>query len=139
MNNKVAILKAEIAEIIKNFKQNLELKIDEMSERHSKILRNSIEKRERLVNVIDETGIEYFDDELNSIRSVFGGFCSMYNTDYTPKETTINNLMYSTFIVTPEWIKLKGSVLNPHNTDNKCFQYSITLSLYHEQIGKNFY
>ena len=32
MNNKVAIKKAEIAEIIKNFKQNLELKIDEMSD-----------------------------------------------------------------------------------------------------------
>ena len=37
-----------------------------------------------------------------------------------------------------EWLKLKRSVLNPNNKDNKCFQYSITLSLYHEQIGKSF-
>ena len=36
-----------------------------------------------------------------------------------------------------EWLKLKRSVLNPNNKDNKCFQYSITLSLYHEQIGKS--
>ena len=60
----------------------------------------------------------------------------MYNVDYTPKETTINNSMHSTFIETPEWIKLKRSVLNPHNNDNKGFQYSITLSLYHDQVGK---
>ena len=62
----------------------------------------------------------------------------MYNIDYTPKETRINNSMHSTFIETPEWVKLKRSVLNPHNNDSKCFQYSITLSLYNEQIGKNF-
>ena len=29
------------------------------------------------------------------------------------------------------------SILNPINNDNKCFQDSIVLSLYHEQIGKN--
>ena len=51
------------------------------------------------------------------------------------KEPTINN---STFIKTPEWLKLKRSVLNPNNNDNKCFQYSVILSLYHEQIGKNY-
>ena len=109
-----------------------------MSERCLKILRNSIEKRERLVNDKDETDIEYIDDESNSIRSVFSSFCSMYNIDYTTKETAINNSMHSTFIETPEWIKLKRSVLNPHDNDNKCFQFSITLSLYHEKIGKNF-
>ena len=42
----------------------------------------------------------------------------------------INN---STFIETP-----KRRVLNPQNNDNKCFQYSVTLSLYHEKIGKNY-
>ena len=24
------------------------------------------------------------------------------------------------------------------NNDNKCFQYCVTLSLYHEQVGKNY-
>ena len=27
--------------------------------------------------------------------------------------------------------------MNPHNSDNKCFQYAITLALYHQQIDKN--
>ena len=45
----------------------------------------------------------------------------------------------NTFVKTPEWLTLNKCVLNPENKDNKCFQYSVTLSLYHEQIGKNYY
>ena len=30
--------------------------------------------------------------------------------------------------------------INPENNDNKCFQYSVTLSLYHKQItGRNLF
>ena len=36
-----------------------------------------------------------------------------------------------TFIKTPGWIKNKYCTISPKNNDNKCFQYSITLSLYH--------
>ena len=44
----------------------------------------------------------------------------------------------STSIKTPEWLPLKRCLLNPQNNDNKCFQYSITLSLYHEKIAKSY-
>ena len=40
----------------------------------------------------------------------------------------------TTFIETPDQIKNKKCTINPQNKDNKCFQYSITLSLYHKQI-----
>ena len=43
----------------------------------------------------------------------------------------------TTFIKTPEWIKNKRCTINPQNKDNKCFQYSVTLSLYHNQINNN--
>ena len=43
----------------------------------------------------------------------------------------------SDFVKTPECIRSKRAILYPQNNDNKSFQYSITLSLYHEQIGKN--
>ena len=43
----------------------------------------------------------------------------------------------STFIKTPEWIKNKNCTINPKNNDNKCFQYSFTLSLNHNQINNN--
>ena len=35
-------------------------------------------------------------------------------------------------------LNLKKAVLNPKLNDNKSFQYSITLSLYHKEIGNNF-
>ena len=44
--------------------------------------------------------------------------------------------MSSTFIETPEWIKNKKCTINPQNKDNKGFQYSVTLSLYHKQITR---
>ena len=47
------------------------------------------------------------------------------------------DLILSTFIETPKWLVVKRSILNPINNDNKCFQYSIVLSLHQEQIGKN--
>ena len=58
------------------------------------------------------------------------------------KESTINNTLKeqpeSTFIKTPEWLRPKRSVLYPNSEDNRCFQYSVTLCLYHKQIGKTF-
>ena len=43
-----------------------------------------------------------------------------------------------TFIETPDWIKNKKSTINPQNfKDNKCFQYSVIISLYHKQIKNN--
>ena len=45
----------------------------------------------------------------------------------------------STYIESREWLKLKKFIMNPQNNDNRCFQYSITLSLYHQQISKNFF
>ena len=37
----------------------------------------------------------------------------------------------------PDWIKNKICTINPQNNDKKCFQYSVTLSLYHQKIGRN--
>ena len=129
MDNKVINKKAEIAEIVKNFKQNLELKTREMSKRRLKILKECIKRNEKLVNDKDETDIEYVNDELNNIKSVFESFCNMCKIDYIQK-TTDN----STFIETPDQIKHKKCIINLQNKDNKCFQYSITTYLYHKEI-----
>ena len=64
--------------------------------------------------------------EFNNIESVFKGFCSTYNINFTPEERVIN---VSTFIETSEWINNKKCSVNPQNKDNKCFQYSIVVSL----------
>ena len=47
----------------------------------------------------------------------------------------MNNNDVSTFVETPEWIKNKKCTINPQNKDNKCFQYSVTFSLYYNQIN----
>ena len=39
------------------------------------------------------------------------------------------------YIKSPEWILNKRATINPKNKDNKCFQYSITVALNHQNIG----
>ena len=34
----------------------------------------------------------------------------------------------------PEWVINKRATINPKNKDNKCFQYSITVALNHQNI-----
>ena len=45
--------------------------------------------------------------------------------------------MSNTFVESPKWIKNKKCTINPQNKDNECFQYSITVSLYHKEIKNN--
>ena len=37
-------------------------------------------------------------------------------------------------IKSPEWVLNKRATINPKNKDNKCFQYSITVALNHQNI-----
>ena len=38
----------------------------------------------------------------------------------------------------PDWINNKKATINPINkSDNKCFQYALTVALNYEEIGKN--
>ena len=46
-------------------------------------------------------------------------------------------IIKNTFIESPDWIKNKKCTINPQNKDNKCFQYSIIVSLYHKEIANN--
>ena len=77
----------------------------------------------------------YLNDSINYFDSLFNDYLIKNNTDQMSEKPIINNF---TFIETPTWLKLRRRVLNPQNNDNKCFQYSVTLLLYHEQIGKNY-
>ena len=134
MNNKVTDTKTKIMSVLKDFKEKMDLHKDKITKRHLEVLKNSVEKREELVNDKDDDDLEYLNDNVDDIKRLFQSFLTRHDINYTP-ETAITNDLHSTFIETPEWIKLERPVLNPHNNDNKCFQYSITLSLYHEQIG----
>ena len=41
------------------------------------------------------------------------------------------------YIDSPKWLKNKKAIINPENNDDNCFQYASTVSLYHQNIGKN--
>ena len=38
------------------------------------------------------------------------------------------------YIDSPKWLKNKKATINPENTDDKCFQYALTVALNYEQI-----
>ena len=78
--------------------------------------------------------IKNYDDLTNSLKDI--GFVPIGNQSITYNFTEV--IIMNTFVETPKWLVLKKGVLNSQNNDNKCFQYSVTLSLYHEQVGKNY-
>ena len=41
------------------------------------------------------------------------------------------------YIKSPEWVLNKRATINPKNKDNKCFQYSVTVALNHQNIGNH--
>ena len=41
------------------------------------------------------------------------------------------------YIDYPKWFKDKKSIINPKNSDNKCFQYAVTLALNLDRIKKD--
>ena len=49
----------------------------------------------------------------------------------------IKIIIKNTFVKSPDWIKNKKCTINPQKKDNKCFQYSIIVSLYHKEIKNN--
>ena len=50
----------------------------------------------------------------------------------------INFKQVGSYIDSPDWIKNKKTAINPINKKDKCFQYAITVTLNHEEIGKHF-
>ena len=41
------------------------------------------------------------------------------------------------YIKSPEWLINKRATINPKNKDNKCFQYSVTVALNHQNIANH--
>ena len=40
------------------------------------------------------------------------------------------------YIDSPDWIKKKKATINPKNTDDKCFLYSVKVALNYGETGK---
>ena len=46
----------------------------------------------------------------------------------------VNFIHGGSYIDSPDWIKKKKETINPKNTNDKCFQYTATVELNHEEI-----
>ena len=46
----------------------------------------------------------------------------------------VNFCLGGSYIDSPDWIKKKKATTNPKNTDDKCFQYTVTVALNYEEI-----
>ena len=47
---------------------------------------------------------------------------------------TVNFKRGGSYIDSPDWIKRKKATINPKNTDDKYFQYAVTVALNYEEI-----
>ena len=82
---------------------------------------------------------DHYEDKIENLNRCIASLNNLRNKYFKEYQSTrYNDLIANTFTKTPEWLRLKRSVLNPNNNDNKCFQYSIILSLHHQQIGRNY-
>ena len=46
----------------------------------------------------------------------------------------VNSKRRGSYIDSPDWIKKKKATMNPKNTDDKYFQYVVTVALNYEKI-----
>ena len=91
----------------------------------------------------------------NETDDIIKGLLNSFLNNYQKEETILRNgsnfvfesvdlLSYhihktslkrgKSYIKSPEWILNKRATINPKNKDNKCFQYSITVALNHQNI-----
>ena len=91
----------------------------------------------------------------NETDDIIKGLLNSFLNNYQKEETILRNgsrfvfqsvelLSYNvhktslkrrkSYIKSPEWLINKRATINPKNKDNKCFQYSTTVALNHENI-----
>ena len=75
---------------------------------------------------------EYLQEKMKGSDFEFDGVNFLY---YDFSKISINR--GGSYIDSPQWLKNKKSTINPINDDYKCFQYSATLALNIDKIGKN--
>ena len=94
----------------------------------------------------------------NETDDIINGLLKSFSSDYQEKEKILRNgsnfvfesvdlLVYrihktsvkrgKSYMKSPEWILNKTATINPKNKDNKCFQYSIIVTLNHQKIENN--
>ena len=110
------------------------------------LLVNNLLKQSMINKILKDSTMNNKESMINDILNKKtinnnGNEKTINNNEQVNSENTINkndNDNKNTFVETPICIKSKKAVLNPKSNDNKSFQYSITLSLYHKEIDNKY-
>ena len=96
-------------------------------------IRSGNEKPEIISNKLIKSSISNYQDEEGILRN--GSNFVFESVDLLTVHIHKTNVKRGkSYIKSPEWILNKTATTNPKNKDNKCFQYSVTVALNHQNI-----
>ena len=72
------------------------------------------------------------EESMDGSHFIFDGVNALY---YKLNKVTLSR--GRSYIDSTEWLKNKKATINPKNSNDKCFQYALTITLNHEQIKNN--
>ena len=122
----------EIKSIIDDFREFIEACASNYNEKTVYTLKRHLTRQKNIFCDEEDHDIEDLKICIESLNSLKNKYFreNQYQSKSIRHNDLISDTIRSTFIKTLEWLALKRSLLNPNNNDNKCFQYSVILSLY---------
>ena len=91
---------------------------------------------DEIVEELFESLLQKYQEELEKLmkrsKFVFDSVDLLY---YKLHRITLNR--GESYIDSPEWLQNKEATINPKNSDDKCFQYAVTIALTYKQIKKD--
>ena len=129
-NEYLETVRPKLAELMTNdYKFTLNMNVIFSQER----LKNSSDKRRIYIKSKNTTDIDEVLSQLTKKHKELSESLKNINLISEGVESaTYNFTVINTFIETPHWLSSKKCIVNPQNNDNKCFQYALILSLYHD-------
>ena len=89
-----------------------------------------------IIEQLFESLLQKYEESLqNKMRGSEFEFDGVNFLYYDFNKTSINR--GGSYIDSPKWLKDKKSTINPKNSDDKCFQYAVTLALNLDKIKKD--
>ena len=105
-------------------------------------------KSKNIVCLLSVNSKEILEQRINSLRNYYEDKLLICRTDSSYVYESVEGLSIhfhkidlnrgSSYIPPPDWLKNKGAIINPQNTnDNNCFMFDLTIALNHKEIRKN--
>ena len=149
----LALIEKYLREAIEEYKLKDEWKVQLTAEINFISLKPGSDETRIMHTRSDNIEIMIGDDNDNIIEELFQSFLQKHEENLQNKmrgsdfEFDVVNFLYydfnkislnrgGSYIDSPKWLKDKKSTINPINSDDKCFQYAVTLALNLDKIRK---